>query len=214
MAYTIKNTFEAEIKIKGSKFISNLFPAGTVEKSLECLQTIRSVHPKANHHCFAFKIGCPVYNYRSSDDREPSGTAGKSIMGQLDSFDTTNIICVVTRYFGGTLLGTGGLIRAYRDSAKEVLMLAELVEIKPEYLYKVTFRYDRLPMIMEAAKRFPGDIVEKELNDSPYLLLSTQIDDPPYLQSLFKGYVLGIESDFAATLENLDFVIEKFKPDA
>lgn len=209
MAYTIDHHYNTEIKIKNSKFISDLFIAGTTNDAMEHLQVIRELHPKANHHCFAYKIGCPVRSHRYSDDREPSGTAGKSIYGQLESFDVTNIICIVNRYFGGTLLGTGGLIRAYRDAAKEVLSQAALIEINPEYRYKVTFGFERMPMIMEAAKKFPGEIVEKSLFESPYLVLSTENMDSKYLIALFKSYVLGIELDYAASLDNLDFKIEK-----
>ncbi len=214
MAYTIDTSHEAEIKVKGSKFIALIFRVGRVEDAMNRLNDVRALHPKATHHCWAYKVGCPVTGYRMSDDGEPSGTAGKPIFGQLEAFDVTNILCVVVRYFGGTLLGTGGLIKAYKDSAKEVLTMAGLTEIKPEYLYKVTFDYLRMPMVMEAAKRFPGRIIEKQLDQNPFLILSTEREDEDYLIPLFKSYVLGVEVDHAATLDTPDFKIEKYIQDA
>jgi len=211
MAFTIHQYYEAEIKVKGSKFIAMLFPVGSADAAMESVNHVRAQHPKASHHCFAYKIGCPVITYRSSDDGEPSGTAGKPILGQLEAFDVTDVVCVVTRYFGGTLLGTGGLIKAYKDSAKEVLSMASLLEIRPRYLFKVAFDHFRMPMIMEAAKRFPGRIEEKDLAASPYLILSTERTDHDYLIQLFKSLVLGIEVDHAATLDALDFKIEKYQ---
>ena len=132
----------------------------------------------------------------------------------MEAFDVTNILCVVVRYFGGTLLGTGGLIKAYKDSAKEVLALAILKEIRPEYLYKVTFDYVRMPLVMAAAKRFPGRIVDKHLDQNPFLILSTEREDEDYLIPLFKSYVLGVEVDHAAALNPPDFKIEKYMQDA
>ena len=214
MAYTIDTYYETETKVKGSKFIAVIFPVDRVEDAMNRLNDVRTHHPKATHHCWAYKVGCPVTGYRMSDDGEPSGTAGKPIFGQLEAFDVTNILCVVVRYFGGTLLGTGGLIKAYKDSAKEVLALAILKEIRPEYLYKVTFDYVRMPLVMAAAKRFPGRIVDKHLDQNPFLILSTEREDEDYLIPLFKSYVLGVEVDHAAALNPPDKKNEKYMQDA
>lgn len=209
MAYSIETASEEELKIKASKFIAEIFPVKNVEEVQFYLNTVREKHPKANHHCWAFKLGVPVEIYRANDDGEPSGTAGKPILGQLDAFDVTNILCVVTRYFGGTLLGTGGLIKAYKESAKEVLSKATLFEVKPVYRIRVDFNFEQIPMIMEAAKRFPGNIEEKDLSNAPYLILATEATNLDHLINVFKSQVLGIEVDHAAGLENFGFKIEK-----
>jgi len=211
MSTTINIHSEAELKIKASKFIAEIFPVKNVEEVQLCLNSVREKHPKANHHCWAYKLGVPMESYRANDDGEPSGTAGKPILGQLDAFDTTNILCVVTRYFGGTLLGTGGLIKAYKESAKEVLSKAMLTEVKPVYRIRVQFNFEQIPMIMEAAKRFPGIIEDKELSNSPYLILATESNELDHLMNVFKSQVLGIEVDHAAGLENYGFTIEKIQ---
>ena len=209
MPYSISSHSAEEIKIKASKFIAEIFPVKNVEEVMIAINSVKEKHPKANHHCWAYKLGIPMETYRANDDGEPSGTAGKPILGQLDAFDVTNILCVVTRYFGGTLLGTGGLIKAYKESAKEVLTNANLIEVKPIYKVRVDFSFEQIPMIMEAAKRFPGSIEEKDLSSGPYLILSTESSEIEYLINVFKSQVLGIEVDHATGLENYGFKIEK-----
>ena len=208
MQYSITDYFSEELKIKASKFIAEIFPVKNQDDVLIRLNSVREKHPKANHHCWAYKLGVPVNYYRANDDGEPSGTAGKPILGQLDAFEVTDILCVVTRYFGGTLLGTGGLIKAYKESAKEVLTKAILKEVKPVYSIRVDFTYEQIPMIMEAAKRFPGIITEKDLSTHPFLILSTESTELEYLISVFKSQVLGIEIDHAAGLEDYGFKIQ------
>ena len=187
MSYTINTHSEEELKIKASKFIAEIFPVNNIEEVNHFLNQVKEMHPKANHHCWAYKLGVPMETYRANDDGEPSGTAGKPILGQLDAFDVTNILCVGTRYFGGTLLGTGGLIKAYKESTKEVLSKAEIIEVKPIYKIRVKFNFEQLPMIMEAAKRFPGIIEEKDLATVPYLILSTESENLDYLINVFKS---------------------------
>ncbi len=214
MPYSIKTHSIEEIKIKASKFIGEIFPVKNVQEVQMAMSSVKEKHPKANHHCWAYKLGVPTSEYRANDDGEPSGTAGKPILGQLDAFEVTNILCVVTRYFGGTLLGTGGLIRAYKESAKEVLTNATLVEVKPTYKMRVDFSIEQMPMIMEAAKRFPGNIEEKDLSSAPYLILSTESNELNHLINVFKSRVLGIEVDHATGLQNYGFKIEQIKEDA
>ena len=209
MSYTINTHSEEELKIKASQFIAEIFPVNNIEEVNHFLNQVKEMHPKANHHCWAYKLGVPMETYRANDDGEPSGTAGKPILGQLDAFDVTNILCVVTRYFGGTLLGTGGLIKAYKESTKEVLSKAELMEVKPIYKVRVEFAFEQIPMIMEASKRFPGIIEEKDLATNPFLILSTESENLDHLINVFKSQVLGIEVDHASGLEEYGFTIEK-----
>src|SRR5881392_830785 len=125
---TIAQSSTAEFKDRGSKFIAYAFPLDTVDEFKKQLQLLKKEHPKAVHHCFAYRIGTDGNNFRSSDDGEPSGTAGKPILGQMDSKDLTNTAIVVVRYFGGTLLGIPGLINAYKTSASFALQLNPIIK--------------------------------------------------------------------------------------
>src|SRR4051794_33870893 len=115
--YTIEKESAAEFKDRGSKFIGYAFPVTTINECKEKLAAIKKEHPKATHHCFAYRIGIDGMNYRVSDDGEPSGSAGRPILGQIDSRQVINTLIIVVRYFGGTLLGVPGLINAYKTAA-------------------------------------------------------------------------------------------------
>jgi uncharacterized YigZ family protein len=125
--YTIEKNAQAEFKDRGSKFIAYACPVRNVEDFKERLTEIKKEHPKATHHCFAYRIGLDGNSYRASDDGEPSGTAGRPILGQIDSKELVNVLVVVVRYFGGTLLGVPGLIHAYRSAAALALQMSPLV---------------------------------------------------------------------------------------
>lgn len=125
---TILEKSNAEIEVKKSKFIANLKPIYSEEEALEFLEQIRKKNYNARHNCFAYQIGERNEIQRCSDDGEPSGTAGKPILEILKGMDLKNIIVVITRYFGGTLLGTGGLVRAYSQATKEGISSSDLIE--------------------------------------------------------------------------------------
>ena len=131
--YTISNEARAEIKIKGSRFIASANSVASTEQTLEFLNGIRAEFYNATHNCFAYQIGKEGKEYRTSDDGEPSGSAGKPILFAIKKFDLSDIIVVVTRYFGGTKLGVGGLVRAYSDATEAVLQTSEK---KPVHLTK------------------------------------------------------------------------------
>ena len=115
---TISEPSEGFFKDKGSKFISYAFPILNDSNAKERLTHLREIHPKAVHHCFAYRLGQDRMSYRMSDDGEPSGTAGRPILNTLYSRDITNVLVVIVRYFGGTLLGVPGLINAYKSMRK------------------------------------------------------------------------------------------------
>src|SRR6478735_3683732 len=125
--YTIEKSASAEFKDRGSKFIAYTYPVQSVEDFKKCMEAIKKEHPKATHHCFAYRIGLDNNTYRVSDDGEPSGTAGKPILGQIDSKKLTNILVIVVRYFGGTLLGVPGLINAYKSVTAMTLQLTTII---------------------------------------------------------------------------------------
>ena len=145
--YTIKEKTEAEIKIKGSKFIGYAAPAKTKEAALIALEQVRAKHFDATHNCFAYQIGWDCNEFRASDDGEPSGSAGKPILLTIQKYEYSDIIVVVTRYFGGTKLGVGGLVRAYSDAAEEVLKLCEKQIVNRTKAVKINCRYEEISLI-------------------------------------------------------------------
>lgn len=154
-----------EFKDRGSKFIAYAYPAYNEQDCQRFLESVRKLHPKARHHCYAYRLGLDKNNYRANDDGEPSGTAGRPILGQLDSYDVTNVIIIVVRYFGGTLLGTSGLINAYKNSAADALEKAEIMERIVEDIYILTFDYALMSNVMNAIKKLNLAILKQEFEN-------------------------------------------------
>lgn len=129
-------------KISGSRFIADAVPVSSKEEALAALERVRSEFHDARHHCWAYRVGSLGETWRSSDDGEPSGSGGVPILKQLEGRDVTNLMLVVTRYFGGTKLGVGGLARAYGAAAREALELAEIREVVVTERVVVTHDYE------------------------------------------------------------------------
>jgi len=123
---------------------------------------LKKEHPKAVHHCFAYRIGTDGNNFRVSDDGEPSGTAGKPILGQLDSKEIINTAIIVVRYFGGTLLGVPGLINAYKTATSLALQLTPIVQKQIEIIYSLEFDYTLMNPVMTIIKQFNCTILQQE----------------------------------------------------
>jgi len=149
---TIAIKAEGLFKDKGSKFLAYAFPVTSEDEVKEILQSLKKEHHSARHHCYAYRLGNIGENYRSNDDGEPSGTAGKPILGQLLSNDLTNIAVFVVRYFGGTLLGVSGLINAYKNATIDVLQSAEIVSRIIENRYRLEFEYPLQNSVMRIIK--------------------------------------------------------------
>lgn len=160
---TIDKAGTAEFKDRGSKFIAYAWPITTVEDFKRQMETIKKEHPKASHHCFAYRIGLDNNIFRSSDAGEPSGTAGKPILGQIDSKQLTNVLVVVVRYFGGTLLGVPGLINAYKTAAALVLQVTPIVQKPVEVNYKLQFDYTVMNEIMMVVKQCNCTVLHQEM---------------------------------------------------
>lgn len=159
---TIEQPAQAEYKDRGSKFVAYSFPIDTPEDFKKHLAALKKEHPKAVHHCFAYRIGTDGKQFRLSDDGEPSGTAGKQIMGQIDSKKATNLCIIVVRYFGGSLLGVPGLINAYKMSSLLVLQMVPIVQ-KPVLInYSIQFDYTQMNDIMMILKQLQCVILEQE----------------------------------------------------
>lgn len=159
---TIETTAEAEFKDRGSRFIAYAFPINKPEDFKKKLQELKKEHPKAVHHCFAYRIGLDGNEFRVSDDGEPSGTAGKPILGQIDSKAVTNACIVVVRYFGGTLLGVPGLINAYKTAASLVLQVVRIVQKPVMVNYNLQFDYTQMNEVMTVIKQLQGVILKQE----------------------------------------------------
>lgn len=137
---------------RGSKFISFAIPVKTVEEAGEQIEKIRLEYHDARHHCYAYQIGADKALWRANDDGEPSGTAGKPILGQINSHDLTNILIVVARYFGGTLLGVSGLIRAYKSAAADAISNSKIIECRVKEYYRIEFSYPLINDVMRIIK--------------------------------------------------------------
>ena len=161
---TIGKSSTAEFKDRGSRFIAFAFPITGVNEFKEKLATIKKSHPKATHHCFAYRIGPDRSAYRVSDDGEPPGTAGRPILGQIDGNQLTDVLVIVVRYFGGTLLGAGGLMNAYKTATSLALQAAHAIQ-KPVYLtYRLQFDYTLVNEIMNIGKQFDCLILKREIS--------------------------------------------------
>jgi uncharacterized YigZ family protein len=161
--FTIEKTATAEFKDRGSKFLAYAFPVKSTDDVKEKLQAIKKEHPKATHHCFAYRLGTDGLQFRASDDGEPSGTAGKPILGQIDSKQLTDTLVIVVRYFGGTLLGAPGLINAYKMATALVLQLIPAVQKNVEVKYQLSFDYTILNEVINTVKQNNCTILSQEL---------------------------------------------------
>lgn len=161
--YTIEKTATAEFKDRGSRFIAQAVPLASKNEFKTQMALIKTAHPKATHYCFAYRIGLDGNNFRSGDDGEPAGTAGKPILGQIDSKDLTNILIVVVRYFGGSLLGVPGLINAYKTTASLVLQTTPIIQTQVEINYHLEFDYTIVNDIMQIVKQYNCSIIRQEM---------------------------------------------------
>jgi uncharacterized YigZ family protein len=150
---TIAKEGFAEFKDRGSRFLAFAYPIASVDEFKEKISALKKEHPKAVHHCFAYRLGLDNLVFRVSDDGEPSGSAGRPILGQIDSKGLTNVMIVVVRYFGGTLLGVPGLINAYKTSASLALQVTPEVEKAVEMNYRIHCTYDLLNDVMVVLKQ-------------------------------------------------------------
>jgi uncharacterized YigZ family protein len=160
--HTIEKPSTAEFKDRGSRFLAYAFPIASAEEFKKRIRELREEHPKAAHHCFAYRIGTDGNNFRAGDDGEPSGSAGKPILGQIDSKGLTNLAVVVVRYFGGTLLGVPGLINAYKTAASLALQVTPIIKKPVLAVYEIEFDYTRMNDIMMVIKRFGCIILQNE----------------------------------------------------
>ncbi len=163
---TIAVHSEGHYKAKGSKFTGFAIPIFSEEEFKENLARIKKEHPHSGHYCYGFRIGADNKLYRYSDDGEPSSTAGKPIFGQIQSYGLTNIMIVVIRYFGGTKLGVGGLITAYRAAANEALENSKIITCTVDNIYRLKFGYDIMSNVMNFIKKNDLKVISQILEES------------------------------------------------
>jgi uncharacterized YigZ family protein len=163
---TIENPGEGIFRDRGSKFLAYAFPIISEVQIKEIVNTLKAEHPKANHHCWAVRLGIDRSVFKVNDDGEPSGTAGRPILNILLSRDLTNILVVVVRYFGGTLLGVPGLINAYKQATEDALDHAVVIEKTVNDIYTLTFDYLQMNPVMRIMKDDDLTIISQQFDNS------------------------------------------------
>ena len=158
---TIEKSAIAEFKDRGSKFLAYSYPVESVDACKKIIAGLKKEHPKAVHFCVAYRIGVEGNLFRASDDGEPAGSAGRPILGQIDSKELTNLMVVVVRYFGGTLLGVPGLINAYKTATALALQLAPIVQKPIELQYELNFDYHQMNEVMMIVKQYNCSVAEQ-----------------------------------------------------
>jgi uncharacterized YigZ family protein len=151
---TIDQPGEAIVTEKKSKFLSFAYHVESADEAKQMIESVRKKYYDARHVCWAYMLGRERTDYRSNDDGEPSGTAGRPILGQINSAELTDVLIIVVRYFGGTLLGTSGLIKAYREAAASAIANAQIVQKTVDDVLHIRFGYDLLNEVMRVLKQF------------------------------------------------------------
>ena len=160
---TIATPGTADFRDRGSKFLAYAWPVSSAGEVKERVQAIKKEHPKAAHHCYAWRIGTDRTQHRANDDGEPSGSAGKPILGQIDSLGLINVLVVVVRYFGGTLLGVPGLINAYKTVTAQALESVPKTEKWIEDTVEISFDYPAMGEVLYLLKQAEATIYRQDL---------------------------------------------------
>lgn len=171
---TIEKESTGYFKDKGSKFYAYAYPLKSEEQVKDLINQLKKEHHSARHHCYAWRLGTEEIRTRANDDGEPSSTAGKPILGQLQSYELTNVLLVVVRYFGGTLLGVSGLINAYKNASIEALNNADIKTRIIENTFELKFEYPMLNPVMNTIKKAGLDILTTDFQESCKLIFSVR----------------------------------------
>jgi uncharacterized YigZ family protein len=184
---TISNISEGIYKDKGSKFLSFAIPVQNEAGIKHHLQELRKKYHDARHHCYAWALGPTRDAFRSNDDGEPSGTAGKPIYGQILSNDVTNILIVVVRYFGGVKLGVRGLINAYKAAANEAIGNNSIIEKVIREVYEVHFEYQQINDVMKVLKDYDLEQMSHDFGVSCSIMIAVRRDDAEKVKNIFSS---------------------------
>lgn len=168
----VENTL---LKEKGSKFLGFAFPVNNEEELKHALEKIRAEHPKATHHCYAFRMGLNGENYRANDDGEPSGSAGLPIYNQLLANEITNVLVISVRYYGGTKLGVSGLVKAYKESAKITLEEANIITKELETTVEIQFNFNQQNIIFTLLSKYDAKVLQFDANENCIVTASLKL---------------------------------------
>ncbi len=191
----VANPSIGDYKEKGSKFIALLYPVRSVKEVEKKIEEVKSLHPKARHHCYAYRIGIEGKLYRANDDGEPSGTAGKPILGQLHSTGVSDTLIVVVRYFGGTKLGVPGLIHAYKSASADALSKTTFVTRVLTDAFELRFEYAKMGHVMNVIKSMGLMIKEKSFDISPRVVIELPRSMKEEMLKHLKAKLLGVSSE-------------------
>lgn len=183
----LKPSEEVLYKEKGSKFLGYAFPVSTEEEVKEHLETLKKQHHSARHWCYAWQMGLHYENYRANDDGEPTNSAGMPIYGQLQSFEVTNILVVVVRYFGGTKLGVGGLVQAYKTAALMALEASRIVEKTIDETFIIKFDYPEMNTVMRIIKDEDINLIDQKTELSCEFKISVRKRDAAKVFGIFEN---------------------------
>ncbi len=184
---TIESASEAILfKEKNSKFYGYAIPVSSEEEVKNHLEIFRKQHYGAVHFCYAFQIGTDNIKFRANDDGEPNNTAGAPIYGQIQSFELTNILVVVVRFFGGIKLGVGGLIAAYRTSAQMALEASEIIEKTINTHFVLSFDYKKMNKVMRVIKEKNLEIISQKMNESCEIEIATRKKNTEMIFDIFE----------------------------
>ena len=188
---TIISEAEGLYKEKGSKFLSFAMPVYTADQAKEIVKEYRKKYYDARHVCYAYMIGAERTDFRANDDGEPSGTAGRPILGQINSRELTNVLVIVIRYFGGILLGTGGLVVAYKEVTADALDRTEIIEKTVDIRISISFDYVLMNDVMRVIKDVNAQITAQTYVNQCMMQLSIRKQDAELLSSKLKK-ILGL----------------------
>ena len=183
----LKPSKEVLFKDKNSKFFGYAFPALNEEDVKTHIEDLKKQHHSARHWCFAYQIGTDTIKYRANDDGEPSNSAGMPIYGQIQSFDVTNILIVVVRYFGGVKLGVGGLINAYRTAAQMALEASKIKKLTINIDYLISFDYKNMNKVMRIIKEKNLNIVNQKMEMDCQITISVRKKDAETIKTIFES---------------------------
>ncbi|WP_405605662.1 IMPACT family protein [Polaribacter sp. Asnod1-A03] len=180
-----KPSEETLFKEKGSKFFGYAFPVLSEDDVKDCLEELKKKHHSARHLCYAYQLGIEKIRFRANDDGEPNNSAGLPIYGQIQSFEVTNILIVSVRYFGGTKLGVGGLISAYKTSAQLALEASDILEKTIDIHFKLIFNYELMNSVQRIIKEKNIDIINQKLEMNCEYIISVRKKDATSIFNIF-----------------------------
>lgn len=193
--YTIASPVsEILTKEKGSRFLGYAFPVSSAEMAEKAVESVRQLHPKATHHCFAYRLGFDNQHYRANDDGEPRGTAGLPIYNQLLAQEITDCLVVVVRYYGGVKLGVTGLIKAYKENAAETLQIAEKMPIIPKIVFEICIPAAEQHLVFGLLNRFSAEYgLETSAAKSIFTVALAETDEKEFSAALAENYKISFK---------------------